>query len=488
MASDKSKFIKETNQRWKCILTDWFTTFVAFFLFDVFRFYYLSLGRGVWSLGSYLSSPKMVSEQLFVPVALLFVYWISGYYNHPLERSRLNEFLTTFYSQLFNTLVIYLAALTNDPLYMRRESWLLIIILFLLLFTFVYVGRLLLTENLMRRARRSVTRLRTVIVGTSPEAAALAARISSPQPNRPRAQIVAALPFGNEKTDDAIPDFFLQTPLLKDIEDLKTISEEGKIDQVIIVPSGGKSIPKKVLFYLYHLYPFDISIKINPDIFSLVTPSIRLQDILGEPLVDISRPQISEFTKNVKRTFDVAASLFGLVVLSPLMLGAAIGVKLSSPGSIIYAQERVGRHRRPFRIYKFRSMVSGAEKDGTPRLSADSDPRITRVGKWLRKYRIDELPQFWNVLKGDMSLVGPRPEREYFIKQIMKKAPWYTLVLQVRPGITSWGMVKYGYATNIDQMIERNRYDLIYLSNMSVAVDFKILIHTVKTVGEGKGK
>ena len=131
-------------------------------------------------------------------------------------------------------------------------------------------------------------------------------------------------------------------------------------------------------------------------------------------------------------------------------------------------------------------MITEAEIDG-PRLSSDDDPRITKIGKWMRKYRLDELPQFWNVLKGEMSIVGPRPEREFYIKQIIEKAPYYTLVCQVRPGITSWGMVKYGYASNVEQMVERTRFDLIYLANMSLSLDCKILIYTIKTVLGGEG-
>ena len=154
---------------------------------------------------------------------------------------------------------------------------------------------------------------------------------------------------------------------------------------------------------------------------------------------------------------------------------------------MIYRQRRIGIHHKPFTIYKFRTMRTDAEAAG-PQLSGENDPRVTKVGRVMRKYRIDELPQFWNVLKGDMSLVGPRPEREYFIRQIVKEAPYYTLVHQVRPGITSWGMVKYGYASTVGQMVERTRFDLIYLSNMSTMVDIKILIHTLKTVMTGKGK
>jgi lipopolysaccharide/colanic/teichoic acid biosynthesis glycosyltransferase len=161
-------------------------------------------------------------------------------------------------------------------------------------------------------------------------------------------------------------------------------------------------------------------------------------------------------------------------------------VATDSPGPIFYSQERIGRLGRPFRMFKFRSMRIDAESSG-PQLSKTDDPRITRIGHVMRKYRLDELPQFWNVLRGDMSLVGPRPERAYYIERIMETAPQYSLLLQIRPGITSWGMVKYGYAGDIFQMIERMRYDLMYLNDCTIPMDLKIIGYTIRTVVTGKG-
>ncbi|MDE7509110.1 MAG: exopolysaccharide biosynthesis polyprenyl glycosylphosphotransferase, partial [Muribaculaceae bacterium] len=227
-------------------------------------------------------------------------------------------------------------------------------------------------------------------------------------------------------------------------------------------------------------------VRIAPTSMSYLTSAIRLGDIIGEPFIDLTSPSMNEWQKNVKRVLDVALSSIAMLLLSPLYLVLAIAVKRSSPGPVIYRQQRIGYRQEPFDILKFRSMRIDAEADG-PRLSADDDPRVTPVGRIMRKYRLDELPQFWNVLKGEMSLVGPRPEREYFIRRIVKEAPYYTLLHQVKPGVTSWGMVKYGYARSVEEMVERARYDLIYLSNMSVAVDFKILLHTIKTVVSGRG-
>ena len=179
-------------------------------------------------------------------------------------------------------------------------------------------------------------------------------------------------------------------------------------------------------------------------------------------------------------------SAVALLALTPVFAVIALLIKRDSAGPVFYRQTRVGYRKRPFGIIKFRSMRTDAESGG-PALSTPDDPRITHVGRFLRKYRLDELPQFWNVLRGDMSLVGPRPEREHYVRQIVERVPYYSMIHQVRPGITSWGMVKYGYASSVDEMIERLRYDLLYIENVSFGLDIKILFHTVNTVLTGKG-
>jgi lipopolysaccharide/colanic/teichoic acid biosynthesis glycosyltransferase len=188
-----------------------------------------------------------------------------------------------------------------------------------------------------------------------------------------------------------------------------------------------------------------------------------------------------------KRILDITVSAICLIILSPLFIYLALKVKLSSKGPIFYRQERIGFQGVPFTILKFRSMYENAENSG-PQLSKDNDQRCTPFGAIMRKWRLDELPQFWNVLIGEMSLVGPRPERQYYIEKIMEKAPHYRHLLKVRPGITSWGQVKYGYASNVDQMIQRLKYDILYLENRSIALDFKIMFYTVVVLVQGTGK
>lgn len=278
---------------------------------------------------------------------------------------------------------------------------------------------------------------------------------------------------------DAVSDIPIYT-----IDELPEICNSRQISNLIIVqPNRNESY---MLELINRLLPLDMPIYISPDTLQLLTSRIRQGNIAGEPLIDISRSEISQSTLNTKRVSDIIVSALTLIVISPIIAILAIIVRLDSRGPAFYKQTRIGYHKKPFNIYKIRSMHLNAETSG-PSLSTEDDPRITRIGRFMRKYRLDELPQFWNVLRGDMSLVGPRPEREFFIRQIMERAPYYTLIHRVRPGITSWGMVKYGYASTIDEMIERLRYDLIYIENMSLIVDIKIIIYTIHTVFTGKG-
>ena len=196
---------------------------------------------------------------------------------------------------------------------------------------------------------------------------------------------------------------------------------------------------------------------------------------------------MSPLQKVSKRIVDVLVSFFGLLLLSPVFVFIAVKVKRTSKGSVFFTQDRIGINGEPFSIIKFRSMRVNAE-NGVPQLSSEHDARITPFGRIMRKYRIDELPQLWNVLKGDMSLVGPRPERKYFIDQIIQTAPQYQLLQRVKPGITSLGMVKFGYASTLQEMLQRMRYDLLYIENMTMLMDIKILIYTTMILWKGKGK
>lgn len=270
-----------------------------------------------------------------------------------------------------------------------------------------------------------------------------------------------------------------------EIDDLEVLCSGKKIGLVVISPE--KRNETAVVRIIERLLEKNLSVKIASDTFSVVTAGISMNDIMANPYIGLTTPRMNDFSRNLKLSFDYLISMLLLVILSPLLLLSMLIIRITSPGPAVFRQERIGKNNRPFIMYKLRSMKTDAEND-KPLLSSENDRRITRFGRTLRKYHIDEIPQFWNVLKGDMSIVGPRPERKYYIDKIKKEAPYYCLLSQVKPGITSWGMVKYGYASDVSQMIERSRYDLIYLNNMSISVDLKIMIYTVRAILTGTGK
>ena len=459
------------------VAVDWASGCIAFFLFNIIRYYLLAEGmNGFSDLWAYLFSTKLIIEQAVVPVGMLGIYWLSGYYNTPFGKSRLQELVTTVFSAMLNTVIIYLVLLINDQTGRRIINYELIVILFGLFFLLPYFFRLPITLYAIRHFKQHQWDFRVIVIGNSTAARKAGERLMK-GPSRVSYEILGYVDIGGENNVEDGAKVF-------SFEEMESLAKEGKVDQIIIAPQSYDEA--KVLKILYRLFPLDIPVKISPDTFSFVTSAIRLNDIYGEPFIDLTSPVISESSKNIKRVADILVSSLVLVIFSPVYLWLAIMVKRSSPGRILYSQERIGLRQKPFNIYKFRTMREDAEKDG-PQLSSDTDTRITPFGRIMRKYRLDELPQFWNVLKGDMSIVGPRPERAFFIKQIVEEAPYYVLVYQVRPGITSWGMVKYGYASNLEEMVARTRYDLIYMGNMSLYVDAKILIYTVKTVLTGKG-
>lgn len=464
--------------RWRYVITDLITSSLAFLAFNQVRYVLMNIENRGLSFSEFLCEPKMVVEQIVIPLFMLCIYWLSGYYNHPFGKSRLQEFSQTAFSAVTNAFFIYMVLLINDQVSSRYINYEILLLLLASLFSFTYIGRFIITQSAINNLQKRKWGFRTVIVGESEEAINVALRLKRSQAKL-GFNIIGHLPVPGETPST-------RTYAKISYEDFEHMCAQKEVDQLILVPEESAS-EKTTLSLLYEYFPSGISIKIRPSSLSFLTSGIRIRDIYAEPFIDIASPSMSDAQLNLKRVFDITASTIALVVLSPLMLAIAIAVKCSSKGPVFYKQERIGYRHRPFMIWKFRSMRKDAEND-VPRLSLEDDPRITPIGRILRKYRLDELPQFWNVIKGEMSLVGPRPEREFFIQQIVKKAPHYTLVHQVKPGITSWGMVKYGYASNVDEMVERSNYELIYLANMSIAVDFKIMLHTISTVLLGKGK
>ena len=265
-----------------------------------------------------------------------------------------------------------------------------------------------------------------------------------------------------------------------------TIQRRYRRERVIIRMTDGMT-ENDLYQQINELFLTGKDIAIEPRLFDVFTGAARIIHMDESPLIMVSDPKMADWELVIKHTFDICVAAVMLVLLSPVFLIIALMVHCDSPGPIIYRQDRIGFRGQVFKILKFRSMYINAEEE-TPLLSKVGDPRITKVGRFLRKYRLDELPQLWNILRGEMSIVGPRPERPYFVKQIMEQAPYYCLLYKVRPGLTSWGPVKVGYTDTMEKMLQRLMYDITYTENMSLTLDIKILLRTVGVLVDGKGQ
>lgn len=465
--------------RFRYLLSDFVALNIGWLLFNIVRFYFLpSEVREGLTLFSQLGSSNVLLGQLVFPVMTMILMAVWGGYQGIYFRSRIDEIARIGAVTFVTSVIIFFIALFNDTPPERLLNFEIIAILWLLLFVPLTIERMWIGTTVARKIRMGEISFKTLVVGISKSSIALANKIESS--GRGGFRIAGFVDTRDDSTsvreDTDLPVY--------NMKELPEICERENIQRIIVMPSRNGLRDSGSL--INKIFSLNTRIYITPDLYSLIALRPRMDDIAGEMLVEITHTKTSRFTLNMKRISDVVLSALTLVVLSPIYLAIAIAVKRDSPGPVFYTQERIGRHKRPFRIYKFRSMYTHAEENG-PALSTLDDQRITKVGAFLRKYRLDELPQFWNVLKGDMSIVGPRPERDFYIRQIVEKAPYYSLLHQVRPGITSWGMVKFGYASTIDEMIERLRYDLVYLDNVSLSVDLKILFHTVNTVLTGKG-
>lgn len=411
----------------------------------------------------------------------LLIYYFIGYYNNIYKKSRLQEFNQTLISSIVGVVFLFFTLLLDDVVVNYKSYYISSSGLLFFHFIFTYIPRNIITSITIGKLRDGKIGFNTLIVGSNDEALHVVQSFSAKQHKNIGYRFVGFVNI----YDKSAPELEKKCKNLGNFKDINKIISENNVEEVIIAIELNEY--SEISKIVCELQKYNITIKTITNLYQILIGKTELSLIGGLPLLHINANFMPLWEQHFKLFFDKIAAIFFIVLFSPLYIITAILVKLTSKGNIIYKQKRVGLDEKDFYIYKFRSMVKDAESNG-PELSSINDTRITRFGYFMRKTRLDETPQFFNVLKGDMSIVGPRPERRYYINKILKHAPEYQMLLKIKPGITSLGQVKFGYAENVSQMLERLKFDIIYINNMSLYLDFKILIFTVSTILKGNGK
>ncbi len=460
-----------TYQRFYCL-----AAMLAWAIFFLYRKWLEGISPGF----SALNDLNFYYGIFIIPIGWHLFYSLFDDYRDVYRMARLATLSRTFFLTFFGVVFVFFTLMLDDFVKDYTTYYTSFGVLFGLHFTLTATVRTVLLTRAHRRLQAGLVSFPTLLVGDGKRAEELYKELAAMK-KRPGYRFVGYIGL----TDGHAP--FGHLPRLGNLSELSKVIVAHQIEDVLIAMEPEEHV--RLTETLDRLFDFGekIHIKIIPDLYDNLLGNVRMNEVYGAVLLNIRQELMPKWERLVKRMMDVAISLGVLVGLSWLYFYVAMRVKLDSKGPIFFKQERVGLNGKPFQLVKFRSMRTDAEANG-PQLSQDADPRVTRWGATMRKYRLDELPNFWNVLVGDMSLVGPRPERQFFINQIVEKAPHYRHLLKVRPGITSWGQVKYGYASNLNEMLQRLRFDVLYIENMSLALDIKIMFYTVMVLLRGEGK
>ncbi len=419
--------------------------------------------------------------------AIIFLYWFLififfGLYQSWYTRSRFDEFLAVFKAISVGIFLIFLFTLEpesdfRNPFTLGR---ILVLSYWLVLIVCVGGGRILLHTLHRKMLEKGIWQKNTLIIGWNEKSILLAEKIKKyPALGY---KVIGFVSLNKKDVGETWQDLRVTGYLSR----LKEIVTEFNVEEVII--SLGNTTHKSVINVIAQCEDLPVHIKIEPDLYNIILGQARTQQIYGFPLIEIYPEIMKPWERQIKRLMDLFISLTALIILAPVFLIVALIIKIESPGPVFFKQKRVGKGGRIFTVYKFRSMVKDAEKMTGPVWAGEKDPRVTRVGRIMRKLRIDEFPQLLNVLYSHMSIVGPRPERPYFVDRLKREYPFYTRRLRVKPGITGWAQVKGEYDTTIEQVKEKLAYDLYYIDNLSLSLDIRILFFTILVMIKGKGQ